>query len=41
MGIKMTVNQVLRWIAERHFESVHQVKMTKAMGDEIETEPRV
>jgi hypothetical protein len=32
----MTINQLLRWMAEKHFESTHHVKLTKAMGDEIE-----
>lgn len=32
----MNIKQVLRWIAERHFEFAHHVKLTSVMGDEIE-----
>lgn len=35
-NLHISTNQILRWIAERHFENTHRVKISQSMGDEIE-----
>lgn len=35
-NLRLTVNQISRWIVDRHFENKHKIKIKEQLGDEIE-----
>lgn len=35
-NLRLTVNQISRWIVDRHFEARHRIKINPKLGDEIE-----
>ena len=35
-NLRLTVNQISRWIVDRHFEIRHKIKIKEQLGDEIE-----
>ena len=34
-NLRLTVNQISRWIVDRHFENKHSIKIREQLGDEI------
>ena len=40
-NLRLSVNQILRWVVDRHFENQYHIRLKGELGDEIEnyTEP--
>ena len=35
-NLRLSVNQILRWVADRHFENQYRIRLRSDLGDEIE-----